>query len=532
MKRTFAICMSMIVVLMLGASPAYAGLSTSDVLVGDHGLWLSEVKTEAGNGNFIYENGDYKNAAFRSPMGIAISSDGSIFIADTRNHLIRLMAKGQVSTYAGIDILIDEDSRQPVGALHDDTALNAVFNEPTGIAIGSNDELVIADSKNHAIRKITADREVITIAGDGVLGHVNGAGNEARFYNPSDVAIADDGTIYVADTLNHVIRRIAPNGQVTTLNAESERTIEVLDGVVYAAGDYADGPISQAKFNEPSGLAIDSFGNLYVSDSGNHLIRYIDFQAGTVSTIAGIVPSGAMYGPNDLYAEGGFVDGEARSSAFRFPKGLALTDDGALLIADSMNHAIRLLANDQVMTIAGNPEGLEGRLDGIETHNQLHYPSALAIRSDGEVFIADTYNNQVRVLKAMQLSALPTTDEISILFNGNPVNMDVFPEIANDRTMVPVRAISEAFDYTVTFLNDDHTVELSKDGITVQLTIGETEMSVIDEEGVAQSKVLDVAPYVRDGRTFVPLRFFSEEFSLDVKWVAEHRAVILRTVDR
>src|SRR5690606_31399205 len=132
----------------------------------------------------------------------------------------------------------------------------------------------------------------------------------ARFYAPSDVAAAADGTLFVADTLNHVIRKISPDGTVSTLNAPSDRVVQARGGLAEPSGDFNDGPLAEAKFNEPHGIVIDSKGNLIVSDSGNQRIRYIDLQKSRVSTLAGGTGN-VVYEPFEVYAFGAYQDGPA-----------------------------------------------------------------------------------------------------------------------------------------------------------------------------------------------------------------------------
>src|SRR5690606_5011899 len=132
-----------------------------------------------------------------------------------------------------------------------------------------------------------------------------------------------------------------------------------------------------ALFNEPSGLVLDAQGNLYVSDSGNQAIRYINLALGTVSTVAGGTFS--AYEDQALYRAGDYVDGAAASARFDAPKGLALTADGGLLIADSSNHAIRLLQSGIVSTVAGSANAIPGNVDGTETSGRLMFPTDVAV---------------------------------------------------------------------------------------------------------------------------------------------------------
>lgn len=359
--------------LLLVTSTAFAAPSES-----------SELLDYAGNGDFSLTNGAKNTASFRSPERIAISADGTIYVADTLNQVIRQVKGDQASTFSGTTFTTDETGA-PEGALIDGSADESLFNYPKGIAAGPEEHVYVADTGNHAIRKMDAKGTVTTIAGTGVVGDADGKGTNAQFYGPEGIAVATDGTIYVADTLNHLIRRINPDGQVSTLNAPSNRLVERIPGLVETAGDYQDGPLSEAKFNEPTALVIDENGNLYVSDKGNQVIRYIDLQTNEVTTVAGQRP---VYSSNKLYADGGYVDGEASQAVFHSPQGIALTQNGGLVISDRLNHVIRYLHDGQVETLAGIGEASE--TDGF------YSPSDVAVTKDGTVIVVDSYNNKLR----------------------------------------------------------------------------------------------------------------------------------------
>lgn len=275
---------------LIGGTAAGAAGIQSELYLGDSHEALSKVTVFAGSGEFDDWDGAASEASFRMPQGIAVLKDGSVLVADTRNHLIRQVKNGEVSTYAGL-MLDGEDYGTPEGAWHDGAKEDAVFNGPSGMDTDLEGNIYIADTENHRIRKISKDGMVTTVAGDGIIGNEDGIGNEAGFYHPQDVAVVADGTLYVADTLNHLIRQITADGQVTTLNAASDRVVEVIGGYAVPAGDYADGELSTAKFNDPTSIAIDHKGNLYVSDTGNRVIRYIDLAKRTVTTAAGL-PAG------------------------------------------------------------------------------------------------------------------------------------------------------------------------------------------------------------------------------------------------
>lgn len=516
---------------LIGGTAAGAAGSRSGLYLGNNHEALSRVTVFAGSGDFDDWDGAATEASFRKPQGMTVLKDGSVLVADTENHLIRQVKNGKVSTYAGFQIDA-KDEGIPAGAWNDGAKETAVFNEPSGMDTDLEGNIYIADTGNHRIRKIARNGMVTTVAGDGVIGDEDGKGTRARFYHPQDVAVAADGTLYVADTLNHLIRQITPDGQVTTLNAASDRVVEVVAGYAVPAGDYADGPLSAAKFNEPTSIAIDDKGNLYVSDTGNQVIRYIDLAKGTVTTAAGLSPGEKpVYAIGNLYAEGGYADGTAAEASFQSPKGIAVTKDGGLVIADSSNHTIRYLADGQVSTIAGVPEQF-GQVDGINGHNLLHHPTDVAVLPDGSLLIADSYNNKIRELNYYQLPiSLPHNDQVKVVADDVVIGFDAQPEIVKGRTMIPVRALSEMMGYKVRTLDNQRTIELMKGEVMIRLQVGSQVVSIRNNDTDAEDqRKIEGAPYTKKGRVYVPVRFFSEAFGADVKWDPNTRTVILREI--
>lgn len=361
----------------VGTNPSYAAQDIQSTAQAE----AAPNQIIAGSGAVGELNGPASSASFRQPAGLAILADGSVLVADSGNHLIRKISTGTVSTYAGFTVYRDAKGF-PAGLLLDGPLNQSMFHQPQGLAVDQNGALYVADAANHAIRKITP-QGVVTIAGDGVQGDRNGTGKEARFHSPSDVAVAEDGTLYVADTLNHAIRKVAPDGSVTTLNSLSERTVELASGYLESAGDFRDGKLSEAKFNEPSGIVLDAKGNLYVSDTGNQRIRYLDLENETVTTVAG---GGEAYAKDALYAEGSYADGEAAAAKFQFPKGLAVTADGGLLIADSMNHAIRYLHQGKVTTLGSS----------------FSMPVAVKVDALGKIWVADASAQTIQQITVSQ----------------------------------------------------------------------------------------------------------------------------------
>jgi len=492
---------------------------------------LYELHTLAGTGAFSLSNG--AKGTFNEPSAIAYDSLKQRWIvADTRNQLLRAMTAKGTETLAGMDLGVDEYYAS-LGGLNDGEPLQAAFDRPSGLAVGQDGTLYIADTGNHAVRTIDSSRRVTTLAGNGEIGLINGKVSEARFHNPLDVAVTKEGVVYVADTLNHVIRKIE-NGLVTTLNAPSTRVAEVFPGVVEVSGDYKDGPLKLAKFNEPSGLALDGKGNLYVSDTGNQTIRYIDFTTQTVTTVAGSNRgSEVVYAANSLYAEGGFADGKALAAKFHAPRGLSVTSEGGLLIADSLNHVIRYYKDGMVTTVAGIP-GESSDADGPAHAAGLNKPTDVGWMSDGTFVVADSGNSKIRIVQPYKLPASVqkgssdggSVKDYQLLLNDNLVPTDAPIQAVNGTLFVPVRVLTEKLGFAVHY--NKETVTLSKGGLTYTLQLGKTQVN----KGTAAQKQsilqLGAAPFNQHNRMYVPVRFFAEEIGLDVQWLPEWRVVLLR----
>ncbi|OAM90502.1 hypothetical protein AW736_07605 [Termitidicoccus mucosus] len=278
--------------------------------------------------------------------------------------------------------------------------LAAQFNAPEGAAASDKaGNLYVADTASHTIRRIAPDGTVTTYAGQpGVPGAVNGAA-AARFNSPSSIVIdADGATLYVADTGNQVIRKIdIPTAEVS-----------ILAGLPNDAGS-TDGAHFAARFDTPSGLALDADGNLYVADTGNSTIRKIVIATGAVTTLAG--SPGAP----------GSSDGPLVSARFDMPTGLAIDTAAAHLhIADTGNSTIRrlILSTGVVETLAGVP-GQTGMADGTRANARFNTPQALATDAAGNLYVADTGND---ILRKIEPATRAVTTIIGIA--GQPGSQD------------------------------------------------------------------------------------------------------------
>jgi DNA-binding beta-propeller fold protein YncE len=347
-----------------------------------------EVATLAGSGKIGplgggYADGPALKAQFHDPMGLALDAEGNLYVSDWVNHRIRMIAPdGTVTTVAG------SGPSGSNGGLVDGPADVARFFGPEGLTVDSQGNIFVADTLNNRIRRISPDGMVTTVAGSGpgtVYGFdgalVNGPAATARFSDPSDVAVDAAGALYVTDRLNHVIRKITPNGEVTTLAGTGEPGTQ--DGVGQAAS-----------FELPNRIAIDKDGNLYVTEG-----RFLDFGEQTYGfRVRKITPDAQVITLAGI-GEPGYRDGPALSAQFDVPIGIAVDDSGNVYVVDCGSHRIRVIKPDgMVSTVAGS--GMAGYADGSASEALFWYPTDIAIGLGGQLYIADWKTHRIRVVAA------------------------------------------------------------------------------------------------------------------------------------
>jgi hypothetical protein len=278
-----------------------------------------DVTTVAG-GVEGFADGVGDTARFNTPSGLALDASGVLYVADTGNHAIRRVdPSGRVTTVAG----------DGVAGWRDGAGGSARFNGPIGVVLDAGGRLLVADTYNDRIRAITKSGEVITVAGEGVPGLADGPALAARFDTPTGLAVGPDRAVYVADTGNELIRRISPDGTVTTVQA------------IDVSGN-AEGLV------RPVGVAASPEGRLYVTDRRGRIVEMTPM--GVIRTLAGNAS--------------GFADGDSTTARFRSPTSLALRSDGALVAADAGNRMIRLLDVPAPATaMRPAPPGLTGGFD-------------------------------------------------------------------------------------------------------------------------------------------------------------------------
>ena len=330
------------------------------------------IETIAGTGTagFSGDGGAARAAQLQAPRGLALDNAGNLYIADSINNRIRRVdASGNISTIAGTGTR---------GFSGDGGAASAAqLRSPRGLALDSAGNLYIADEDNHSVRKVDASGDISTVAGTGTQGFSGDGGMaiSAQLRFPSNVALDSAGNLYIADSINHRIRRVDASGNISTIAGT---------GTQGFSGD--GGPASSAQLAGPYGLALDSAGNLYIAEYANHRIRKVD-ASGDISTIAG---TGALSFGGD--------GGPASSAQFNFPVGVALDGAGNLYIADESNHRIRRVdASGDISTIAGTGTGGFSGDGGMASAAQINSPAAVVVDGASKyIYIADTGNDRIR----------------------------------------------------------------------------------------------------------------------------------------
>jgi sugar lactone lactonase YvrE len=335
----------------------------------------SPISTLAGNGSarFAGDGGPAVRASLNAPRGqLAFGPDGSIYVADTNNNRIRRIApNGVISTIAGTGVVGYSGDGGP--------AVNARLQWPHDVHADAAGNVWIADSANHRIRMVSPNGVIRTVVGTGV-GGFNGdglAGTATRINRPKAVRVSGS-TMWFADGDNNRIRQLdLVTGLVRTVAGT---------GAAGSAGD--GGPATQARISGPRMIVLDSVGNLYIADSFNHRIRRVGTN-GVITTVAGTGVAG--------FAGDG---GAATRARVREPRGIALADDRTLYIADTDNSRVRRvdLSTGIITTVVGDGVARFAGDGGQAIRASLRGPRGVAVDRQGRLLINDTGNNRVRVL--------------------------------------------------------------------------------------------------------------------------------------
>ncbi len=314
------------------------------------------VSTFAGDGTGAYLDGPLLSARFETPVDIAISAGGILYVADYNDRRIRKISGGQVSVLAGDGHFGTKDGAG-------DTAQ---FVDPYRIETDANGNVYVMDQADARVRRITPNGFVSTYAGSGVSGFKDGDASVALFrQGMGGITMGAQGIVYIDDTNNGRIRKISATGQVSTFAGRETK-------------GFVDGDTSVAEFLNPNSILFDKQGNMYVADNGNYCIRKIT-PAGMVSRFTG---TGTQ----------GMADGAAGAAQFHYIYDMVIDKDGNLFLSDG-DRIRKVTPQGQVSTIAGSTTGYT---DGDGATAQFNYPAGLAIDTNGDLYVADAMNNRIR----------------------------------------------------------------------------------------------------------------------------------------
>jgi sugar lactone lactonase YvrE len=365
-KTVFSLLLTLLVAACSSESKPSIGTAANTAAIATSAVYRPFLVTTLAGETFAHSHADGQGRAahFDFPCDVVIAPTGLLYVADAGTSTIRqITPQGLVTTLAG--------KADHTGSL-DGRGEQALFNQPTGMAIDRAGTLYVADQLNHTIRKVTAAGVVTTLAGKpGSPGNTDGKGSTARFHAPSGVAVDPAGMVYVADITNHTIRKITPAGVVTTLAGQAGQ------------GGRVDGPGNTARFYYPGGLTCDAAGTLYVFESPSVNLRKITPQ-GVVSTL-----------PIHNYS--------VAPQATRGIDGVAVDKKGSIYLTDAFNHLVLKV------TPAGNADRLAGQVgvygdrDGLTlSEASFNGPGGIAVDATGKVYVADNLNGTIRVIQQAQ----------------------------------------------------------------------------------------------------------------------------------
>ena len=389
-------------------------------LIGSFRASAQTITTVAGNGLAGYsgDGGRAVTAALNHPTGVSFDASGNIFIADQLNNRVRRVGPdGTIVTVAGTG----SAGYSGDGGL----AVNAQLNNPEGVAVDSSGNIYIADSANHRVRVVTSTGSISTIAGTGTFGFTgDGSAVNVELNHPTGLVLDASGNLYISDSSNQRVRKLATNGVITTVAG---------NGIAGYSGDGGAGISAMLRF--PIGLAIDgATGSLFVADAGNQVVRKL--------TTGGIITTAAGNGQGAGTDTGSFSgdNGSATLAGLNTPEGVAVDAAGGLYIADSANNRIRRVSGGVISTIAGS--GLDGFSGdgGSATQAQMTFPGAIALTSSGSLLVSDVLNNRIR-----QITYGPVTIGPPIVYAGAVVNGASFRKASDPNGAVAAGAIVSLF---------------------------------------------------------------------------------------
>ncbi|MGV9501018.1 NHL domain-containing protein [Streptomyces sp. NPDC003642] len=362
-------------------------MSTAQAAAADGEHSDPPIHTVAGTGVAGFKGDDEPAVAaqLNRPYGVAVDSAGTLYFSDYNNHRVRrITTDGKISTVAGTGAAGFSGDNGP--------AVSAQLNCPRDVAVDSAGAVYVVDANNHRIRRIAPDGKISTVAGTGAAGFGGDGGpaGTARLNLPLAVTVDSTGALYIAEYHNNRVRKITAYGTISTVAGT---------GAVGSGGD--GGPAVSAQLNRPHGLALDAAGDLYISDGENHRIRKVSAD-GTISTVAGTGAAG--------FAGDG---GPAVSARLNYPLGLVVDSTGALYVSDLRNHRVRKVSADgTISTVAGTGSAGFAGDGGPAAAAQLNHPYALALDCVDTLYIADHVNNRVRKVASPRTAGMPDSGTV------------------------------------------------------------------------------------------------------------------------
>jgi sugar lactone lactonase YvrE len=362
---------------LFGALTVAALVGALTHLAADEAPTVGTLVIVAGTGprGLTEDGGPATQARLYFPLGVAVDAAGNLFFSETLNHRIRKVGTdGILTTLAGSGLGgLDNGEYAGDGG----PGKEARLNYPVYLALDGTGNLLFADRWNSRVRMISPEGIITTVAGIGKDGFAGDGGpaTAARVKGPHGVAFDGAGNLFIADTVNQRIRKVTPDGIITTIAG---------DGKEGFAGD--GGPATAARFNSPQGLAVDLAGNLFIADLFNQRIRKISLD-GTITTVAGSGPTGTAEGTGAYAGDGG----PATEARLNLPVGVAVDTVGNLFIADWSNNRIRKVSPDGIITtVAGSDKKTFSGAGGPATEAGLRGPSGVAVDAAGNLFITDS----------------------------------------------------------------------------------------------------------------------------------------------
>ena len=324
----------------------------------------------SGQSGFSGDGGPAANASFRVPAGLAFDSEGNLYIADRENHRVRKVdPKGYISTFAGIGEAGFSGDEGP--------AVKARLNLPSGVVVDKKGNLYISDRSNDRIRVVDKKGVIRTYAGSGVAGFQGDAGPalKAQLDKPFGIALDETKNLYIADRNNNRVRKVSPDGIITTVAG---------DGGFFFMGD--NGPAYRASVAAPTGVALDSKGNLYIADRNNNRVRVVD-RTGMIRTVVGT-------GQQDYNGDSEV----ARETNLYLPFGLTVDSNDNLLVIDRSHYRIRRIdpKSGQVETVAGNGVKLFAGDGGPATGATLSFPHGMSVDKKDNLIFSDKGHFRIR----------------------------------------------------------------------------------------------------------------------------------------